>query len=276
MSMPIPLRCAKRLIALLALFAASGLVWSAPPSRALIRATQGFDYRLTSFVVNGQEQPLVAPPITLTIVSAGLLRGNTGVNLYFGEFSVDDQGSLTWSAPGFATTRMAGEETLMNRESLFLAALGATRTMHLAEGSIVFASGDGATRLVFEQISVAEALTGLYGKTLTLTRLVFESAESKLPAGSRVTLTLSADGRVSGNSGVNIYSGRYQLLPPGGITFPGPLITTKIAGPPDRMEVENKFLQSLAAIERVSVRGGSLTLRNDSGTTILEFSHPGK
>jgi heat shock protein HslJ len=255
----------------------SAVAWADPTIEESLVQQRGIDHRLTTLVVAGQEQSLVAEaPVTLRLMSAGLMQGSTGVNLYFARFTVDDQGGLSWGKPGFATTRKAGPEPLMNQERVFLAAIESTNRIRLSGGTIQFETGDGMTRLVFEPVGPEEALSGMYGQALTLTRLVLGSAEVKLPAGSRVTIVLGADGRVSGNSGINYYAGAYKLLQQGGIAFPGPFISTQMAGPPELMDLEDKFLAALAAVERIRPSNGGLALENAGGTAVLEFSRPGE
>jgi heat shock protein HslJ len=102
------------------------------PSQDSLHQKEGIEHRLTKLVIAGEEKPLPAQPIiTLKIVSDGLLGGNSGVNSYFGGFTVDDAGHVQWSKPGFAVTLMAGPEDLMNLEQQFLGALQSTQLIQV-------------------------------------------------------------------------------------------------------------------------------------------------
>ena len=78
--------------------------------------------------------------------------------------------------------------------------------------------------------------------------------------------TIQFDGgthRVSGHSGVNRFGGVYEKA--GEKLKFGPLMGTKMAGLPEAMQGERKFLAMLAAVTRWSVVDGELIL---SGTEL--------
>lgn len=95
----------------------------------------------------------------------------------------------------------------------------------------------------------------------------------KTMAGAEVTgteeqpqLSITADGKVSGSTGVNRVAGG---LAEGDKLF-GPLATTRRAGPPKAMEVEFAFTQALAAADAYQVAEGKLQLLAN-GEVVLEF-----
>ena len=84
-----------------------------------------------------------------------------------------------------------------------------------------------------------------------------------LPEGIRTpTLSVMADGTVGGNSGVNRFTGR---LTGGDDVLFGPLASTRMAGPPPAMELENRFLQAMTAATAFEIEGNQLTLRGPEG-----------
>jgi heat shock protein HslJ len=46
-----------------------------------------------------------------------------------------------------------------------------------------------------------------------------------------------------------------------------------MAGSPELMKTEQAYLAALASVRNFSLEGGLLRLNNDSGTTVVEFSH---
>jgi heat shock protein HslJ len=75
--------------------------------------------------------------------------------------------------------------------------------------------------------------------------------------------------RVTGNTGVNLLNGTYELS--GGALQFGPLITTRRAGEPALMEQESQFLKALESTSTADLRGRSLTLRDAGRATLAEF-----
>lgn len=82
------------------------------------------------------------------------------------------------------------------------------------------------------------------------------------------------DGRVSGSAGINRLMGDYTLA--GDRLGFGVIATTMMAGPPERMEAEQRFLSALGQVARWSVvaagepeAGTSLVLADDDGVELL-------
>jgi heat shock protein HslJ len=235
-----------------------------------LREKQGIEHRLTKLVVGGKEKPLPAQPkITLTITGNGLLGGNSGINRYSGGFKIDNVGGVHWNTPGFSSTMMAGPEDLMNLEQQFLGALQSTQRIKVLRQGLTFETEDGTTRLEFVETNRQVVLENFLGKKLVLAKMITEGKQTALPADPQ--LTLLADGKVSGESGVNSYFGGYNLLPQDGIAFPMAFATTRMAGPQELMDLEGSFLSALSAVEKIHPTAGGLILTNKAKTIVLEF-----
>ena len=89
--------------------------------------------------------------------------------------------------------------------------------------------------------------------------------------GARPTLAVDSDGRVSGFSGVNRYT---SALSPDdldqGLFSLGPVATTRMAGPPEAMNLESRFLETLDKVSAYSVQGDVLVLE-DAREGLLYF-----
>lgn len=88
-----------------------------------------------------------------------------------------------------------------------------------------------------------------------------------LPDGMEVTLSF-ADGRISGSSGCNRFTGGYELTGEG-LTL-GQIAATRMACPTPAMETEQAVLAALSAITRFDIgTEGALLLKSDEATTVL-------
>jgi putative lipoprotein len=74
----------------------------------------------------------------------------------------------------------------------------------------------------------------------------------------RSTITFGADGNVSGAGGVNRFFGGYRVVDDA-LEF-GQLASTLMAGPPEAMEQEQRFLAALGGTRRFAVDGDVLTI----------------
>ena len=100
----------------------------------------------------------------------------------------------------------------------------------------------------------------------TLTTIESQPLPVPLPPGLRpITLTVNSDGAVSGNAGINRYSGTVDTgaWENREIVF-GPLAVSRMAGPPAAMSIESAYLATLDAVRSFEVdpdpSGGTLTL----------------
>ena len=78
------------------------------------------------------------------------------------------------------------------------------------------------------------------------------------------------DGRVSGTSGVNTYSGPYRVGPGTALSV-GPITTTEIAGSEAAMRVETAYLTLLDEAKSFKMTGHKLTLYDEFGSESMNF-----
>jgi heat shock protein HslJ len=93
------------------------------------------------------------------------------------------------------------------------------------------------------------------------------------PTDGAPALTLQFDGatsRAAGFAGVNRYSGEF-MLDGARLTF-GPAVLTKMAGPPERMELERRFTAALAATTRWRIRERHLELLAGDDYVLAKFA----
>lgn len=105
-----------------------------------------------------------------------------------------------------------------------------------------------------------------------LTKLSGVDISSLLPQGSKVpSLSFLDDGKVSGSTGVNRLTSSLDLskLAKGDFSL-APAATTRMAGSPQAMTVEQQFTSLLSQANQFKVSGNNLTLL-DKGKELLGF-----
>jgi heat shock protein HslJ len=89
-----------------------------------------------------------------------------------------------------------------------------------------------------------------------------------LPADCMPTFMLGADGKASGFAGVNRWFGTCTAN--GASLAFGPLVATRMAGPPARMELEQQYLRVIATVTQWTIADGTLRL-SDGTSVVAEF-----
>lgn len=105
-------------------------------------------------------------------------------------------------------------------------------------------------------------------------RLTEWTLSSLDPADFTITVWF-ADGQVSGNSGVNTYSGSYQGGPDDAFSV-GQIAVTEMAGPEPLMRAEGAYLTLLGQAKSFNLTDGRLTLYDQGGNESLLFEATGK
>lgn len=140
---------------------------------------------------------------------------------------------------------------------------------------------NGFSRIIATLLLIAIAAVGLSGCISTSDPL--EGTEWKLtgwtvssidPASVTITAEF-AEGRLSGNSGVNTYSGPYKAGPDATFSA-GPLAATEMAGPEPVMRAETAYLTLLGQAKSYEVTGSRLTLFDGGENESLIFERVGK
>lgn len=83
------------------------------------------------------------------------------------------------------------------------------------------------------------------------------------------TIDFREGGRAGGLAGVNRYGCEATSAAPGALKL-GAIAATRMAGPPERMELEGSFLAALQRVTGAQVSGQMLELTSESGT-VLRF-----
>ncbi|MFO1458088.1 MAG: META domain-containing protein [Verrucomicrobiota bacterium] len=120
--------------------------------------------------------------------------------------------------------------------------------------------------------ATAESLARWENKDLKCVNLVVQGTPVSLPVDAGITLRITGPGKVAGSSAVNRYFGGYTLGPAGAIHWT-PFGSTRMAGPPERMQLEDQFLKALESTTRADVTPHGIVLQTSDASTRVEFSH---
>ncbi len=98
----------------------------------------------------------------------------------------------------------------------------------------------------------------LPGELVGAWRLVTVDGGPVPEVGKQPTMEISEDGTVSGVGGVNRFNTRIEVVD-GRLSF-GPTAATKMAGPPEAMDLESVYFTRLGAVSTYEIDGETLRL----------------
>ncbi|MET7768936.1 META domain-containing protein [Nocardia sp. NPDC005366] len=230
---------------------------TAPTTAALAATPMGHTY--VSTTVEGTPIPGDGP-LRLTF-GDNRLTGYAGCNTVSGSVTIDGDtlrvGDLASTLIGCAEPR-AGSDQWMNT------LLTSAPTWRL-DGTTLTLRGRERTVILVDR-KVAEPDKPLKGTEWVVAEIITRGARttSRTLADIRPTLVIAEDGSVSGTSGCNRMTGTAEVDPTGSpITFR--LATTKMACPPEVMEVEAAVLKALDGTTTAAIDADTLTLNNENG-----------
>jgi heat shock protein HslJ/uncharacterized protein YecT (DUF1311 family) len=113
---------------------------------------------------------------------------------------------------------------------------------------------------------------GLAGREWRLTRLVMDGQEVALVPGSAPSVQVDEAGTVRGNASINRFSRGYAVDASGTLEWSRTgFAMTRMAGSPELMRQEDRFLEALGRAVRLRVDGDTLVLEDGLRTTALTF-----
>lgn len=226
---------------------------------------EGVVWVLTKYGAAGTgaaEQRAPLPDTRIDIAfDRGRVTGSSGCNSYGGSYVVE--GDALGVGP-LVSTRKACLPPVMQQEDEFQRILGAVERATIT-GETLTLSGPSGT-LVF----ASEGKPTIVGTWHMESYNNGKQAVVSKKTDTTVTTTWDADGRVSGSSGCNTFSGAYTS--DGTTLAMGRLASTrKMCADADVMTQEQLFLEALEAATKIELRGDRLWLRNASGATQASF-----
>ena len=208
-------------VALVGIVAAAGCISSAANS----------DSPVGEWTISGTD-------VTLSLKADGTFAGQSYVNRYFGEYTLDGN-KIVFTQMG--NTLMFGPE--IEKEDAFFAALAGEQTYEIVDGKLVLENG----------LTFTEAPKSVVGS--------WETADG-------VTIIFNEDGTFAGKGPVNNYFGTYvQDGESVTITQTG---NTMMFGP--EIEAEDAYFASLKTVTGFTVTDAGLTLTDANGKAVVSFA----
>lgn len=208
-------------VALVGIVAAAGCISNAANS----------DTPVGEWIISGTD-------VTLSLKADGTFAGQSYVNSYFGEYTIDGN-NITFGNPGL--TMMFGPE--IEKEDAFFKALNETKTFELADGKLVLSGG----------LTFTEAPNSVVGS--------WETAEG-------VTIIFNEDGTFAGKGPVNNYFGNF--VQDGESLTLEQVGNTRIYGP--EIEAEDAYFESLKNVAGFTLTDAGLTLVDANGKAVVSFA----
>jgi heat shock protein HslJ len=114
-------------------------------------------------------------------------------------------------------------------------------------------------------------LAELQGREWRLLTLRVAGDERPLPGEVSATLRLQDGNNVGGVAFVNRFFGTLDVGSDGALTWGQAFGSTRMAGPPELMELEQTYLDGLLRTERMSIETGQLLLESNDGSVRFRF-----
>ncbi|MDF7808086.1 META domain-containing protein [Pontiellaceae bacterium B12219] len=209
--------------------------------------------------VSGTMEPPVHNSIVNLRIAEGHVSGNAGANRFFGDCSLNGS-KLKIKTIG--SSMMMGTPELMAQEKQFLKLLGESVDYQIVGTELRLRNADGRVVLKFNPL-VEPTLTSNGWKAILINN--GKGGVSSVLQESEITIEFKDQGRVSGSSGCNSFSGGYESEG-NAISF-SPLAGTRrmCSEPEGVMEQESLFLQALEVACTYSIYENKLELRDAQG-----------
>ncbi len=199
-----------------------------------------------ALTINGQP---VVDDVWLSFSNDGTLGGFAGCNRFTGGY--DARGDALTVGALIRTEVACLDEAIAAQEEAFLAALASAFAYTKQGEELIINTPEGG--IVFLKIK------NLAGTDWALVTLGNDAAAAE----STLTLSFSADGRVSGDSGCNRFMGSYEVNGPR-LTL-SQLASTRRACLSDALnQQEQTYLRALESVVRYQASGGQLILTTDA------------
>ena len=208
-------------VALVGIVAAAGCISTAANS----------DSPVGDWIISGTD-------VTLSLKADGTFAGQSYVNRYFGEYTLDGN-KITFTQMG--STQMFGPE--IEKEDAFFAALAGEQTYEIVDGKLVLSGG----------LTFTEAPESVVGS--------WETADG-------VTISFFEDGTFAGKGPVNNYFGNY--VQDGESLTLEQVGNTQMYGP--EIEAEDAYFASLKNVAGFTITDAGLTLTDAEGKVIQTFA----
>jgi heat shock protein HslJ len=131
-------------------------------------------------------------------------------------------------------------------------------------------SGETGTEIDALQIT-PQRIKDITGIEWHLKIMKIDNESIPLIKDTKTTFSCDENGKVAGVASLNRYFGSFTLKEDGEIIWGKAFGMTRMAGPPELMEQEAKFMQALPQTSRIDLKKEKLLLISADNSTVLEF-----
>ena len=131
-------------------------------------------------------------------------------------------------------------------------------------------SGETETKTDAMQITPRQ-LKDITGIEWHLKIMKIDNESIPLIEDTKNTFSCDENGKVAGVASLNRYFGNFSLKEDGEIIWSKAFGMTRMAGPPELMAQEAKFMQALPQTSRIYLKKEKLVLISTDNSTVLEF-----
>ena len=206
-----------------------------------------------------------AVPVTLHVDGARAF-GSDGCNRYIASITVG-QADLRFAGRP-AGTLMACPDEVQRRADAYRRALSDVRRYRVRDAGpdrrLELLDAEGRVLAAFAAQS--QSLAGMQWDVTAVND--GRGAVVSLVPGTRVTLSFDDQGRVSGSTGCNRFSARYEQSP-AGVQIASPASTRMACPRPGVMAQEQAVLRALSAVRSARIEGNAIELRGADGALQL-------
>jgi heat shock protein HslJ len=130
----------------------------------------------------------------------------------------------------------------------------------------------GETKTKTDAVQITpEQLRNIVGIEWHLKSMKINNESIPLIKDTKNTFSCDENGKVDGIASINRYFGNFSLKEDGEIIWSKAFGMTRMAGPPELMEQEAKFMQALPQTSRMYLKMEKLQLTSTDNSTVLEF-----
>lgn len=238
-----------------------------PVESAEAPALEGTEWLLSELQGSDGGLQAALPDRNVTALFDGeRVGGSSGCNQYGGSYTLDGE-SLS-IGPLMSTLMACPEPGVMEQEAAFTGLMSETASYQVEGQELRLLDADGQVLLVFQAQEAVELEGSNWEATMVNNG---KEAVVSLVAGTSITASFGADGRVAGSAGCNQYTAGFTAAD--GTIEIGPPVSTRMAcgEPQGVMEQETAYLQALEKATSYTIRDGVLELRDANGALQVSY-----
>jgi heat shock protein HslJ len=213
----------------------------------------------------GNDPVAPAPSVTLRFGPGGIVSGSDGCNNYRGTYTTTGDNISIKLGP---STLMACPDPVMKQAQAFSQALNNARKYSATKAELLLKDDKGATLAKFGPLLVASLQSTKWTAQGINNGRGGVETNANTP---KVNAVFGADGRVSGETGCNNYTGAYTT-DGSKIKISGLVVTSRECIEAGVMDLQAQYLKALERATTYDLGENSLELRDDTGALQVRYT----